>query len=63
MNWNIADYIAAIFLISSLSFLINRARKYKGKKRILMILFFILAFMLVWAELAVGIFNSPFAGS
>jgi hypothetical protein len=39
-------------------------RKFKStKQRIFIVGFVLLAFFLVWAELAVGIFGTPFAGS
>ena len=39
-------------------------RKFKDtKQRILIVGVVLLAFFLVWAELAVGIFGTPFAGS
>jgi hypothetical protein len=38
-------------------------RKVDKKYRLLGVIGIILAFFLLWAELAVGIFNSPLAGS
>ncbi len=35
----------------------------KDQKRMWLLYILVLVFLLVWAELAVGIFNSPIAGS
>ncbi|MDC1081190.1 hypothetical protein OAQ15_03705 [Flavobacteriaceae bacterium] len=63
INWSIFDFIIMGILLLLVGvgndFVIRR----KVKKRILYIGLIILVFMLVWAELAVGIYGSPFAGS
>ena len=64
VNWNITDFIVAAILLFSLAFLtelILRTAKNK-QKRILKITLLIILFLLLWAELAVGIFGSPIAG-
>ena len=38
-------------------------KKFSGIKEILAIIIVVIVFILLWAELAVGIFGSPFAGS
>jgi len=38
-------------------------RKVKKQNRIVLYVAIFLSFLLVWAELAVGIFGTPFAGS
>lgn len=65
VQWKLGDYCVAGVLLGSvvviveliLSFTLHR--KYKRLFIVLSILFF----MLVWVELAVGLFGSPFAGS
>jgi hypothetical protein len=65
VNWKIFDFLAAgILLVGtgiSLEFIL---RKIKTKRnRIILIAGLFLALILVWAELAVGVFGTPFAGS
>ncbi|MGB1076530.1 MAG: hypothetical protein ACPGYK_10115 [Flavobacteriales bacterium] len=47
-------------VIAGLGIVIHRV---KGALRWVLLLVVVLAFVLVWAELAVGIFGTPFAGS
>jgi len=63
-HWTFFDYCAAFILLSTFGFGIEYlVRKTKSKKgKFLIILVLTLLFMLLWAELAVGIFNSPIAG-
>ena len=53
------------FMIVLLGFIINSiSSKTKNlKKRIIYIGIIILIFFIIWAEMAVGIFNTPFAGN
>jgi dipeptide/tripeptide permease len=65
VNWSLSDFvIMGILLLSTglaIEFLI---RTVKTKPyRISIIVLVLLVFLLIWAELAVGIFGSPFAGS
>lgn len=65
VNWSFFDFIIMGTLILSLSFGIKIVL-YTTKKRmyrILIIGLILILFLLVWAELAVGIFGTPFAGS
>ena len=50
-----------IFLSIGINFASNRIKNLKN--RILYIGILVLIFMLIWAELAVGIFGTPFAGN
>ncbi len=63
--WSSMDFILAGVVLLSLgcllSFLIRNV--HSTKKRLLLILCTILMFAILWAELAVGIFNSPIAGN
>ena len=65
VNWSFFDFIIMGILILSFSFGIKQVLKtIKNKKyRILIIGLILILFLLIWAELAVGIFDSPFAGS
>jgi hypothetical protein len=65
VNWNFFDFIIMGILILSFSFGIKQVLKTikNTKYRILIIGLILILFLLTWAELAVGIFDSPFAGS
>ena len=63
--WTIGDFIVAgILLLGTglISELVMR-RITKKEQRIALILLILAGLFLVWAELAVGIFGTPFAGS
>jgi len=63
-NWNVFDFIIfiimMIFAVASFE-LVSRITKKEKSQEILFALI-IIVFLLIWAELGVGIFNSPFAG-
>jgi len=63
-NWSFFDFFIMGILILSLSFGIKQVFKTTKsiKYRILIIGTIVIVFLLVWAELAVGIFDTPFAG-
>ena len=64
VNWNYSDFIVfgiLLLLAALLAELILRLVK-NQERRILLIAVLVIGFLLVWAELAVGIFGSPFAG-
>jgi len=65
INWSAFDFIIMGSLLISLSFGINfvsnRVKNLKNRFFFIGILVFI--FLLIWAELAVGIFGTPFAGN
>ncbi|MGI9530510.1 hypothetical protein [Lutimonas sp.] len=65
VNWTIGDFIVAGLLLMSTGFFLEIIlRKVKNKKqRILLGFVLFLALVLLWAELAVGIFDSPLSGS
>ena len=50
-----------IFLSIGINFASNRAKNLEN--RVLYIGILLMIFMLIWAELAVGLFETPFAGS
>lgn len=65
VNWTVSDFILMGILLSGTALLcelILRIVK-KTKHRIILCGSVLLSFLLIWAELAVGIFNSPIAGN
>ena len=63
-NWSLVDFIImGVLIFSCLSFISFTRKKLSGIKEILAIIIVVIVFILLWAELAVGIFGSPFAGS
>jgi hypothetical protein len=65
VNWTLFDFVVAGVLLLSVGLALELVlRKVKTTKLRMMIgLALLVAFLLVWAELAVGIFGSPFAGN
>ena len=64
VDWSIGDFLIMAFMLIVYSVAINFAlHRLYGSKQSLIIFVIGLLFFLLWAELAVGIFNSPFAGS
>jgi hypothetical protein len=65
INWSAFDFIIMGSLLIALSIGINlvSTRIKNLKNRFLYIGILVLIFMLIWAELAVGIFGTPLAGS
>ena len=65
INWSVFDFIIMgfllIFLSIGINFVSNRIKNLKN--RILYIGILVLIFTLIWAELAVGLFETPFAGN
>ena len=65
VNWDFTDFIVAGILLLVMGSLINltritvEAKKYKT----LLIVVLVLLLLLIWAELAVGIFGTPFSGN
>ena len=65
INWSLLDFIfmgsSLIFLCIGINFACNLSKNLKN--RVLYIGIFVKIFILVWAELAVGLFGTPFVGS
>ncbi|HRD39436.1 MAG TPA: hypothetical protein PLC65_12450 [Bacteroidia bacterium] len=65
VNWSLFDFVIAGILLYgtglSIEFVLRKVKQ--TKFRILISLLILAALVLVWAELAVGIFGAPFAGS
>ena len=55
--------IMGVLIFSCISFISFIRKKFSGTKEILALIIIVLVFILSWAELAVGIFGSHFAGS
>ena len=64
-DWHVNDYILMGFMVFTTGLIgINVLKVIKNKKiRWITIALLCLVFLLVWAELAVGVFDTPFAGS
>lgn len=65
VDWNALDFIIATFLLLLIGFGVDFAIS-KSKPTFQKIIFVTIVLgigFLIWAELAVGIFGSPFAGS
>ena len=65
VNWSVFDFLIMGLLILSFSFGVKQViNKIKiVKYRVLLIGVIFLLFLLIWAELAVGIFGTRFAGN
>jgi hypothetical protein len=63
-NWTVFDYILAFSLLLTVGFGVEFCIRSIRSKRIKWVAIFGIAlfFVLLWAELAVGIFNTPIAG-
>jgi len=64
VNWGLLDFIIAAFLLFSTGATLDLITRKTGKPQTQKVLFAIvlLIFILIWGELAVGIFGTPFAG-
>lgn len=65
INWGLFDFIVAGILIIVLILVLELIfRKVKSnKKRLWLVVLIGVVFIMIWVELAVGVFGSPFAGS
>ena len=65
INWGLLDFIVAgiliIVLILVLELIFRKVQN--NKKRLWLVILIGILFIMIWVELAVGIFGSPFAGS
>lgn len=64
VNWTLVDFVVAGLLLFGTGFTLDIiVRKVnRSEYRIVLYVLLLLVFLLVWAELAVGIFGTPFAG-
>jgi hypothetical protein len=65
VQWKATDFAVMGVLLLGVGIMIDWVIRKVGSlnSRILLIAALLLALMLIWAELAVGIFETPFAGS
>ncbi len=65
VNWSVFDFIigGALLFLVGLALNVAWITIQKKEHRIILCLVILFLFVLIWAELAVGIFNSRFAGS
>jgi hypothetical protein len=65
VDWNIFDFVIMGVLLTGTGLLCELVlRKVKSvQNRIIICVFILFIFFLIWAELAVGVFGTPFAGS
>ena len=65
VNWNAADFIVAAALLFGMGTVLELTLRSVKKKshQIAAGIFLLCTLALIWAELAVGIFGSPIAGS
>lgn len=65
VNWDLFDFIVMGILLSVTGFICELViRKTNGlARRVIFCGIVLFAFFLIWAELAVGVFGTPFAGS
>ena len=65
VEWSLIDFIimGTLLLITGLMGEIIFKRGKNSKHRLILYIIIAMIFFLVWAELAVGIFGTPFAGS
>ena len=63
--WSLSDFVimGALLLSVGLAFEFMLKKVTTNKNRIIIGGFILLLFLLIWIELAVGIFGTPFAGS
>ncbi len=65
VNWSLFDFIAAGILLLgtglAIEFVLQKVKSIKN--RILILGIIIILLLLLWVELAVGVFGSPIAGS
>lgn len=65
VNWSLFDFLVAagLLLIAgfAIAFVLRKAKAPNNK--ILLVAAIAVVFFLVWAELAVGVFGTPFAGN
>ena len=65
VRWTVSDFLVAGFMLLGTGILLEIILKQVKKRpyRRLLIALLLVLFLLAWAELAVGIFGTPFAGS
>lgn len=65
IHWSSFDFIimGSLLFCFGVGIELVNTRVKRVKKRLLYLVILVLMFLLIWAELAVGIFGTPYAGS
>ena len=65
VNWSLFDFVIAGVLLTGTSLLCDLSIRKLSKRsyKIMACVAFVVLLILVWVELAVGVFGTPFAGS
>ncbi len=65
INWSVKDFACAAIMLFILAVVIEFTLRIfrTTKQRLIALVFLAIVFIIIWIELAVGIFNSPWAGS
>jgi hypothetical protein len=65
VNWSSSDFLVAGILLFSTAFIFDLVWRNvrNGTYRMLLLITLVVFFLLIWAELAVGVFGTPFGGS
>ena len=63
VRWDLADFLIMGVLLFTAGLALDYVIRKNSKKKVFLIVSIVLIFLLTWAELAVGIFGTPFAGS
>jgi hypothetical protein len=64
VNWDVTDFVVmgALLLSVGLGYILAVSKVRSGKYRLLLAGLFLVVLFLIWAELAVGLFGTPFTG-
>lgn len=62
VNWTLSDFAVAGILLLGTGLLLEIVLRKVKKSKYLIVICIVLSLLLIWAELAVGIFGSPLAG-
>jgi len=65
VHWSVLDFIVAgtLLLIGGLILELILKKVAKKQNRTVLVLILIISLLLIWAELAIGLFGYPFAGN
>ena len=63
VRWDLADFLIMGVLLFTAGLALDYVIRKNSKKKVFLIVSIVLIFLLTWAELAVGILGTPFAGS
>lgn len=65
VNWNVFDFIVAAILLGSTGLCLELILRFmkSSKYKVIFSVTLLIIFALIWIELSVGIFGTPFAGN